>query len=134
MAEKAKKQPRRIRKPETVREKAQATPKTTVKVGRLRRTVKKVATPLKSVHRVGKKEYYLPLPDNKPGNFLNKRRSVLPKYFKNAYIELKQVVWPSRKQTVQLTTAVFVFAIIFGVIISVTDYGLDRIFKRLLLQ
>lgn len=59
---------------------------------------------------------------------------LVPKYFKNAWIELRQVKWPGRRETIQLTLAVFAFAIVFGVLITVTDYGLDKLFKKILLK
>ena len=74
------------------------------------------------------------MPDNRLGRFLNKKRGIIPRYFKIALRELKQVQWPTRKQTIQLTIAVFIFAIVFGVLITITDYGLDKIFKKLLLK
>lgn len=59
---------------------------------------------------------------------------IIPPYFKNAWKELRLVKWPSRKETWQLTLAVFAFAIVFGVLITVVDKGLDVIFKRILLK
>jgi preprotein translocase SecE subunit len=55
-------------------------------------------------------------------------------YFRGAWQELRQVTWPDRKQTWQLTFAVFVFAVIFGIMITVTDYGLDKLFKKVILK
>ena len=74
------------------------------------------------------------MPDNKFGRFLNKRRYVIPRYFREAWKELKDVTWPDRKQTSQLSFAVFIFAVVFGVLVAVTDFGLDRVFKRILLK
>ncbi len=124
---------RKIRRVQTVREKSEAAPKQ-VKTSKLRSAVRTAAKPVRTAHRVGKKEFYLHLPDNKVGRFLNKRRSAVPSYFRNSFKELRGVKWPSRKETTQLTIAVFVFAIIFGAIITVTDYGLDKLFKKLLLK
>ncbi len=59
---------------------------------------------------------------------------LLPPYFRNAYRELRKVEWPNRKQSWQLTWAVIIFAVIFGVIIAVVDYGLDKLFKQILLK
>src|SRR5262245_56680 len=70
-----------------------------------------------------------------PIKFLGRIGShLVPPYFKNSWRELKQVTWPSRKETWQLTFAVFIFAIIFGALIAVTDYGLDKIFRKVLLR
>ena len=101
---------------------------------RLRQTAGQAGRPFRAAHRVGKKEFYLPLPDNRVGRFLNKRRRVTPSYFRNAWQEVRQVQWPNRKETAKLTVAVFVFAALFGVIIAVTDYGLDKLFRKVLLK
>lgn len=58
---------------------------------------------------------------------------VWPVYFRNSVKELKDVTWPTWKQSVKLTWAVLVFAIIFGVIVAVVDYGLDKLFRKILL-
>ncbi|HSX46370.1 MAG TPA: preprotein translocase subunit SecE [Patescibacteria group bacterium] len=58
----------------------------------------------------------------------------LLRYFRNSWRELMQVEWPNRRQTTKLTVAVFLFAIFFGVLISVVDYGLDKVFKQFILK
>ena len=59
---------------------------------------------------------------------------LLINFFRGAFRELRDVKWPDRKQTAQLTFAVFIFAIVFGLIIGITDYGLDKVFKQILLK
>lgn len=54
-------------------------------------------------------------------------------YFKESYKELKQVTWPNRRQTIQLTFAVFIFAFSIGVVIALLDYGLNKLFEFILL-
>ena len=61
-------------------------------------------------------------------------RFLVPPYVKNSFNELRQVTWPSRRETIKLTFAVFMFAIIFGALITITDFGLDKIFKKVLLK
>lgn len=61
-------------------------------------------------------------------------RILLPKFIRNAFAELKYVTWPDRKQSRQLTFAVIMFAIVFGVIVTVVDYGLDKLFRALILK
>lgn len=116
MAE-AKKTKRRIKQAPTVREqtKAQSEPKP-AKKRRVRAAGKVAAKPLRAFR------------------FLRFLRFLVPPYFRNSWRELKQVTWPSRKETWQLTFAVFAFAIVFGVLVGVVDYGLDKIFKRILLN
>ena len=65
------------------------------------------------------------MPDNKVGRFLNKRRSFIPRYFKESWQELRKVTWPNRKETTKLTLAVFTFAIVFGLLVAIVEFGLD---------
>jgi preprotein translocase SecE subunit len=133
----APKKQRRIRKSETVRQKAETVSmakEQPAKPRRVRRTLGVASQPFRAARRAGKREIYLPLPDNKVGRFLNKRRHFVPRYFRESFKELKLVTWPDRQQTTQLTIAVFIFAIGFGVIIAVVDFGLDRIFKLILVK
>ncbi len=55
-------------------------------------------------------------------------------YFKNSFQELKKVTWPGWKLSLRLTWAVLVFSIFFGVIIAIVDFGLDKLFKKLILN
>ncbi len=128
----------RIRKPApTMREQAEqarnkaeadAQPK------KVRATASKVTKPVKSGFRWLGKEYYLPMPENKAGRVLNKRRRFIPRYFRESWAEVRLVTWPSRRESWRLTGAVFVFAIIFGLAVAVVDKGLDAAFKHLILK
>ena len=55
-------------------------------------------------------------------------------FIRNSWRELKQVTWPTRHNGLRLTWAVIAFSIVFAVIIAVVDYGLDKLFKQLLLK
>lgn len=59
---------------------------------------------------------------------------LVPRYFVNSWREVRQVTWPTRRETWRLTAAVFVFAIIFGALVAVVDKGLDEIFKKVILK
>jgi preprotein translocase SecE subunit len=61
-------------------------------------------------------------------------RILLPRYFRNSWKELRQVTWPTFKQSRQLTGAVILFAVIFGVVVALLDFGLDKVFKQVLLK
>lgn len=125
---------KRIRKIETVRERnAKATAKAG-KTGLFTSIKNSIYGFFSRIFHIGRKEIYLPLPDNKAGRFLNKRRSFVPRYFIDSWKELKLVTWPNRKTTWQLTFAVFMFAFIFGALITVVDYGLDKIFKAVIVK
>ena len=111
-----KKAKRRL-KVETVRERAEkAAEPAKPKKRRLRQTTGAIARPLRFL-RVFR--------------FL---RFLIPSYFRNSWREMKDVKWPDRKETTQLSVAVFIFAAIFAVIITIVDYGLDKVFKRILLK
>ncbi len=68
----------------------------------------------------------------RPVRFLG--RLLVPKYVRNSVNELKQVDWPSGHQTWKLTFAVLIFASTFGFFIVITDYGLDKIIRRIVLR
>jgi len=55
-------------------------------------------------------------------------------YIRSSWQELKQVTWPTRREGRRLTTAVIIFAVIFGALVAVVDFGLDKLFKQLLLK
>jgi preprotein translocase SecE subunit len=57
-----------------------------------------------------------------------------PKYLVNSWRELRQVYWPSRRETWRLTLAVFIFSIVFGALVAGVDKGLDEIFKKVVLK
>jgi preprotein translocase SecE subunit len=59
---------------------------------------------------------------------------IIPRYLRNSWKELKFVTWPTLKQSRQLTFAVLVFAIIFGGSVALVDLGLDKLFKNILLK
>jgi preprotein translocase SecE subunit len=132
MAEERKK--RRLKQPETVRESQRSTAKKTEKKPRrLRTATDRLKKPVRKATSFGRREYYLPLPDNKLGRFFNKRRSIMPKFFREAWTEVRQVSWPGTRETARMTIAVIIFAMIFGGLIAIVDYGLDIIFRRILL-
>lgn len=59
---------------------------------------------------------------------------VAPVYFRGAVREVRLVTWPDRKQSRQLTGAVIIFALIFGILVALVDYGLDKVFKKVILK
>lgn len=133
MAEAKKK--RVIRKPETVREKATKKTDATPKPRRLHKAAGAVKRPIGAARTIGRKEYHpIKLPDNKVGRFLTSSRRFTPRFFRDAWAELKQVTWPDRKETAKLTVAVFIFAITLSLLIGVVDFGLDKLFRELLID
>lgn len=53
-------------------------------------------------------------------------------YFKGAWIELRQVHWPTRQATWGLTGAVLLFAAFFIVFITLLDAGFKFLFEQIL--
>jgi preprotein translocase SecE subunit len=99
-----------------------------VKKGYIKPKISAVARPLRKLH--------LPsLPDNKATRPLKRiGRLFVPRYFINAWREVRQVVWPSRRETWRLTLAVFIFASVFGALVAGVDKVLDILFKNLVLK
>lgn len=58
----------------------------------------------------------------------------VPPFVRSAWKELKQVDWPNFRQTRDLTVAVIIFSIIFGVIVAIVDYGFDKLFRKVILD
>lgn len=55
-------------------------------------------------------------------------------FIRSSWKELKQVTWPSAREGRRLTTAVIIFSVVFGALIAIVDYGLDKLFKQLLVK
>lgn len=98
--------------------------------------IRKVATtavkPVGKVGEVMKREYHV-LPQKQNPGFFTKSRKITPSYFSNSWKELRKVQWPNFKNTWKLVFAVFVFAIGLGIAISLLDFGLEKIFKQIIL-
>lgn len=128
---------KRQRPQQTVRERAQAPQPAKAKgrvsariarpAGQTARGLKRVFKPLKPLAKP-----FHTRPMRAIGRFLSK--VLLINYIRNSWKELTQVSWPNRKETVKLTLAVFAFAIVFATIIGLVDYGLDKIFRKILLS
>ena len=132
MAEPAKPKRRMVKKAETIREKTEKSsqPKPSKKDNILSLSLRYVAIPFRLIGR-----YFAKL-----GRFLGKYkvfrvigRILWPTYFRNSWKELKQVTWPARRETLQLVLAVIIFSSIFGILIAIVDYGLNKLFKQLII-
>lgn len=66
------------------------------------------------------------------GRFLAK--VLLINYFINSFRELRQVTWPNRKETINLTFAVLMFSLVFGSVVALVDYGFDKLFQKILIK
>ncbi len=122
------------KKTQTVRERTKTndTPK---KERRIRKTVgNKVKAPAKGLSKLHKKVVNIPLPDNRFGRIMGKRIKIFPQFLVNAFKEIKLVVWPTPRQTVSLTIAVFIFAVIFASIVGLLDFGFSKLFEKYIIK
>ena len=125
---------RRLKPAQTMRERAERTSVKDAKPSVIRRLRNTLATPfvpiLNILRRIAKSRIW------KPVTFCGRLigRILFPRYLRNSWKELRMVTWPSGKQTRQLTGAVIAFSVIFGLFVAAFDYGLDRLFKHIILK
>jgi preprotein translocase SecE subunit len=79
--------------------------------------------------------------DSEPKKSSSKlKRSLIVRFFSkfkfllSPITEIRQVTWPDRKTTLKLTTAVVFFSVIFGIMVSLLDWGFEIIFKKVFLH
>jgi preprotein translocase SecE subunit len=128
VAEQSDKPKRRIvKKAETVREKAEKAVETSNQPRRLHATKRRASAPFRATGKV-----FAKLGKFKPFRIIG--LILVPPYFRNSWRELRQVTWLKFKESYRLTYAVIAFAAIFGVLVALLDYGLDKVFKEVLLK
>ncbi len=59
---------------------------------------------------------------------------IVPRYLRNSWKELRLVTWPNARQSYRLTYAVLIFSVLFGVVVAVLDFGLDKLFKAFVIK
>ena len=52
---------------------------------------------------------------------------------RDAWREVKKVVWPARKEAIQITAYVFAFAVVMALFLWLTDLTLEWVFYNLIL-
>jgi len=65
--------------------------------------------------------------------FLSEPGKALIAYGQDAVRETKKVVWPSRKEAIQMTAIVFGFVILMAIFLWVTDKSLEYVLYDLIL-
>lgn len=55
-------------------------------------------------------------------------------FAKESVNEAKKVVWPTQKETLQMTGLVFVFAVVMAAFLWMTDKGIEWVLYELILQ
>lgn len=133
-----KKKKRIVKNPETFRERASKAAEAADKPNqsaKLKQATGKVTSPARtSIGNAGRQmAAFKPLrPLIVALRFIGKL--IFPAYFRKSWQELRLVTWPSWRESRRLTFAVLVFAVIFGAVIATVDYGLDKLFKDILLK
>jgi len=59
---------------------------------------------------------------------------IVPRYIRNSWNELRLVTWPNARQTISLTYAVLIFSVLFGIVVAILDFGLDKLFKAFIIK
>ncbi len=54
-------------------------------------------------------------------------------YIIASFKEVQQVTWPNRKETIKLTTAVILFAIVFAAIVAGADWVIDKTLREIII-
>ena len=54
--------------------------------------------------------------------------------FKESFLELKKVHWPTKKEARILTSAVVAITIFYALLLTGMDYGLLEIFKKFIIK
>lgn len=128
------------KKTETFREQSAKQRTKAAQPRRLRKTASTASKPVKAarsgIWKLLKPFGFLLRPfKTKPMRFIGRilAKVLLLNYFQASWKELRQVTWPNRKETIKLTTAVIIFALVFGLFITVVDYGLDKLFRFIIL-
>lgn len=138
MAEQPAKPKRRVKNPETFRERAVKASEASGKPSKARRLQQaggKVASPVAGpVRRAWRKLWSV-----QPFKFIARILHwiglvLLPPYVRNSWKELRLVTWPKWKESRSLTFAVLIFAVVFGAAVAIVDYGLDKLFRHILLK
>lgn len=125
---------RKVKNPETFRERAVKASEQSDMPNRSRRLRTAAGRPARkgyaAAQRIGQNKFVqiIAWPFRLLGKIL------VPKYVRQSYQELRLVQWPNRHDTFRLTFAVLVFALIFALLVSGIDYVLDKIFREVLLK
>lgn len=142
MAEKSDKPAKRqLKKVETVRQRAERAGTEQPRKRRVRTTASKASHPFralgKKVAKVSSPLAFMLKPfKTRPVRLIGRILGaiLLIKFFRNSWKEVRQVEWPDARTTIRLSIAVFVFSILFGALIAVTDYGLDKVFRKVFID
>jgi preprotein translocase SecE subunit len=132
---------RQLKKVETVRQRVERAGSDQAGKRRVSGAASKVGRPLKAAGRFIAKvlrpfAFIIKPFKTRPARFVGRLLAsiLLLRYIRNSWTELRQVQWPDMRTTLRLSMAVFVFSILFGVLVAVTDYGLDKVFRKVFID
>ena len=54
--------------------------------------------------------------------------------FKEAFLELKKVHWPTKKEAKNLTWAVIVISFFYAILLTGMDFGLMELLKKIIIK
>jgi preprotein translocase subunit SecE len=54
--------------------------------------------------------------------------------FKESFLELKKVHWPTKKEARILTGAVIVITVFYALLLTAMDFGLVELFKKIIIK
>lgn len=57
----------------------------------------------------------------------------LGRYFRNSWRELRQVEWPSRRATWQMTLGIILFCLVIGIFVLLSDWGSQWLIREVIL-
>ena len=63
-----------------------------------------------------------------------RRFKLIPRFFPEAWTELKLVTWPTKKQAARLTGAVLIFATFFAIFVQLLDLVFNKLVKEIFLK
>jgi preprotein translocase SecE subunit len=121
---------RKLKQPQSVREKVKQS-KATISKPKKKSKLKKVILARFNILKKILVKYKAFRILSKIFNFIG--LIIVPKYLRSSWDELKLVTWPNRRESIRLSYAVLAFAVVFGALVAALDYGLNDLFKIILL-
>lgn len=116
----------------SMRESAAKNREKAAKPKRVRKAAEVATKPLSRVNEVATKQRHI-FPKSGTDSFWHRERTIAPTWFVNAWNELRQVTWPSRKETWRLVLAVFIFSALLSLFIALLDNALETLFRNIFL-
>jgi preprotein translocase SecE subunit len=125
----------RVKKQESVRERADKQRQKQNVEPRRKKVASAATKPVKGFGKLLTKEYNpLKIKKGKYSKVLGKRINLVPSYFKTSFKELKEVQWLTPKQAASLTFAVIIFSVAIALFVQLLGYGFDKLFKEVILK